>query len=77
MQAKFFQALVIPLYKELAKTYPKCRQLLDNAEANMTEWEKCNGVIPQIASTTPKIGSPIRRSLLSPMPSVDEGSAVQ
>lgn len=38
LQAKFLEALVIPMYRELASTFPGTKCLLDNVQSNCAKW---------------------------------------
>lgn len=64
LQAKFFEALIIPLYNELVKVYPACQPLLTQCTTNWKEWDKCHGQMPNLNDTV-TIGSPPKRSPLA------------
>ncbi len=46
LQAKFFEALVIPLYRELAAVFPETGRMLEGALANRDAWVANGGVVP-------------------------------
>jgi len=48
VQTKFFDALIIPLYRELAAVFPETGKMLEGAVANRDAWEDIGGVVPSL-----------------------------
>ena len=48
MQVKFFDVVVIPMYKQLAHAFPATTRLLDAAERNRAAWVANKGMLPKL-----------------------------
>ena len=48
LQAKFFEALIIPLFRELAAVFPEPGRMLKGAMANRDAWEANGGIVPPV-----------------------------
>ena len=48
LQAKFFEALIIPLFRELAAVFPDTGRMLKGAMANRDAWEANGGIVPPV-----------------------------
>ena len=48
LQAKFFEALIIPLFRELAAVFPETGRMLKGAMANRDAWEANGGIVPPV-----------------------------
>ena len=46
LQAKFYEALIIPLYRELAAAFPATGRMLKGAMANRDAWVANGGIAP-------------------------------
>ena len=67
MQVKFFDVVVIPMYKQLAHAFPATTRLLDAAERNRAAWVANKGMLPKLQPTDSF------RSMLQPLAEEEHG----